>query len=293
MLGGVVRTDLGGRLLIETPLDPAVQPFLNDHRIDGTAVLPGVMGIEGFAEAALSIAPGWHVEAIEDVEFLAPFKFYRNEPRALSIEARFEEESDGLIADCRLTGRRTLANQAEAKVETHFTGRVRLAKQLGETAAGPAPALPSGPSVDAADIYRVYFHGPAYQVLKRAWWDENGAIGEMAAELPDNHHPNDQPLAIAPRLIELCFQTAGLFEMAVQHRMGLPLHVDRVSLYREPAAGGPLFAVVTPDPAKGGFDADVVDRNGNRYLHVSGYRTVVFREEVDAGMFLLAQTATV
>ena len=68
-------------------LDPAAQPFLHDHQIDGTPVLPGVMGIEAFAEAALCLLPGWHVEAIEDVNFLAPFKFYRNEPRTVTVEA--------------------------------------------------------------------------------------------------------------------------------------------------------------------------------------------------------------
>ena len=31
--------------------------------------------------------PGWHVEAIEDVNFLAPFKFYQSEPRTVIIEA--------------------------------------------------------------------------------------------------------------------------------------------------------------------------------------------------------------
>ena len=35
---------------------------------------------------------------------------------------------------------------------------------------------------------------------------------------------------MAPRLIELCFQTAGFWEMGVQSRMGLPQHIDRVSL---------------------------------------------------------------
>jgi hypothetical protein len=153
-----------------------------------------------------------------------------------------------------------------------------------------AKPLQHGSAVEAEDIYRVYFHGPAYRVLKRAWWRENGAVGEMAAGLPGNHHPSDQPLVIAPRLIELCFQTAGLFEMAVQHRMGLPRHVDRVSLYRAPdAAAGPLFAVVTADPPAEHFDADVVDGAGSRYLHVSGYRTVVFREDVDARVFTPAQ----
>ena len=127
-------------------------------------------------------------------------------------------------------------------------------------------------------------------MLKRAWWDENGAVGEMAAGLPGNHHPGEKPLAIAPRLIELCFQTAGLWEIAVQHRMGLPRHVDQVSFYRTPASSaGPLFAVVTAHPAEGSFDADVVDGAGTRYLHVSGYRTVVFRENVDARVFTPAQ----
>ena len=290
MLGDAARMDPEGRLTVETPLDPAAQPFLDHHRIEGTPVLPGVMGIEGFAEAALSVAPGWQVEAVEDIDFLAPFKFYRDKPRAVSIEARFHPEAGGLVADCRLTGRRVLANQAETPVETHFTGRVRLAKQLPEVAGGPALETPRGSVVDRDDIYQVYFHGPAYRVLERVWWDENGAVGEMAANLPDDRQPASQPLAVAPRLIELCFQTAGLYEMAVHHRMGLPLHVDRVSLYREPdAASGPLFAVVTADPAALRFDADVVDRSGMRYLRVSSYRTVVFREDVDARLFAPAQ----
>ena len=293
MIGDAVRMDLDGRLTVNTTLDPIIQPFLHDHRIDGTAVLPGVMGIEGFAEAALSVAPGWQVQAVEDVEFLAPFKFYRGEPRPVTIEARFHREGEGMVADCRLMGRRVLAGQTEARVESHFTGRVRLAKQLREMADGPAARTAHGSAIDAGEIYRVYFHGPAYQVLKRAWWDESGAVGEMATGLPDNHHPSDQPLAMAPRLVELCFQTAGLWEIAVQHRLGLPRRVDRVSLYRTPdAAAGPLFAVVTPNQVAGSFDADVVDRDGRRYLHVSGYRTVAFREDVDALVFPSAQAVT-
>jgi hypothetical protein len=46
------------------------------------------MGMEGFAEAARMLLPGWHVVALEDVELLAPFKFYRDEPRTLELCAR-------------------------------------------------------------------------------------------------------------------------------------------------------------------------------------------------------------
>ncbi|HKC71216.1 MAG TPA: SDR family oxidoreductase, partial [Terriglobales bacterium] len=63
MIGTVASMTLQGGLSIETTLDPAVQPFLRDHQIEGTPLLPGVMGIEAFAEAALCLVPGWHVEA--------------------------------------------------------------------------------------------------------------------------------------------------------------------------------------------------------------------------------------
>ncbi|MDR3531905.1 MAG: SDR family NAD(P)-dependent oxidoreductase, partial [Rhodopila sp.] len=289
MLGDTARIDVDGNLTVATRLDPVVQPFLSDHRIDGTPVLPGVMGIEGFAEAALSLMPGWEVAEVNDVEFLGPFKFYRSEPRTVTIAERFHPEDGGLVADCRLTGQRILANQVEPRVETHFTGRVRLAKDRPAMQNGAARDVSRASVIEAKDIYRVYFHGPAYQVLKRAWWDENGAVGEMAAGLTSNHYPSDQPLAIAPRLIELCFQTAGIWEMGVQHLMGLPRHVDRLLLYRAPeATAGSLFSVVTFNAVAGSFDADVVDGAGTKYLHVSGYRTVVFRD-VDAQVFPAAE----
>ncbi|PYX84045.1 MAG: beta-ketoacyl synthase, partial [Acidobacteria bacterium] len=70
MVAKVASMGIHQGLSIDTVLDPAVQPFLHDHQIDGTPVLPGVMGIEAFAEAALCMLPGWHIEAIENVNFL-------------------------------------------------------------------------------------------------------------------------------------------------------------------------------------------------------------------------------
>ena len=109
-------------LTIETTLDPALQPFLHDHQIGGTPVLPGVMGIEAFAEAALVMLPGWHVEAVEGINFLAPFKFYRNQPRALTIKAVISQQGDDVMADCRLIGRRTLPNKAEPEDNNSLHG---------------------------------------------------------------------------------------------------------------------------------------------------------------------------
>jgi acyl transferase domain-containing protein/acyl carrier protein/NAD(P)-dependent dehydrogenase (short-subunit alcohol dehydrogenase family) len=281
--GSIVSLGVSTGYTVETTLDPHDQPFLHDHQIDGTPVLPGVMGIEAFAEAALALLPGWQVEAIEDVNFLAPFKFYRSEPRALQIETRIHPRGNELFADCRLVGHRTLPNQAEPQPTNHFTARVRLTKQRMQAPPVQKLGRPEGHLVDAADIYRLYFHGPAYQVLEKAWWDGKRLIGLMSAHLPPNHHPSELATVMQPRLIELCFQAAGIWELGVQGRMGLPRHVHQVALYRTPAAvDGRLHAILTPDPAQGSFDVEVVDAEGNCILTVAGYQTVALPNAVNA-----------
>jgi acyl transferase domain-containing protein/acyl carrier protein/NAD(P)-dependent dehydrogenase (short-subunit alcohol dehydrogenase family) len=294
IVGKIACMSVQGGLKIETTLDPAIQPFLHDHQIDGTPVLPGVMGIEAFAEAARCLLPGWHVAAIEDVNFLAPFKFYRNEPRVVTVEAVIHPQGDTLLANCRLTGQRSLPNQVEPQVTTHFTAQVRLTKQTLEAVTVPALGTPIGHIIEAADIYPLYFHGPAYQVVERAWWDGHRIVGLMAKGLPANHLPSELPTLMAPRLIELCFQTAGLSEMGTQGRMGLPQHIDCVSSLLLPAsdlADTRLYAVVNCDQSGGSFDAEVVDTKGNRYLHLSGYRTVAVPNAVDAERLKALQAA--
>jgi len=251
-----------------------------------------VMGIEAFAEAALCIHPGWHIDTIQEVNFLAPFKFYKDEPRTVIIEAILRPFGDGLVADCRLLGRRTLPGQPEPQETLHFTSQVRLARQLPEAIAVPEPRLSGDAIVDAAQIYRIYFHGPAYQVLDRAWWDGRQVIGEMATNLPVNHNPAEQPTLMAPRLIELCLQTAGICEIGATSRMGLPMRIDRVSWSRPPqTAEGRLYALVTPNPEQTKFDAEVVDAKGNVYVRVDGYCTTALPNGIDPELLKPLQAA--
>ncbi len=283
MAGKLAAMGLHSRLSIETTIDPRIQPFLHDHQIDGTPVLPGVMAVEAFAEAALSVVPGWHVEAVEEVHFQSPLKFYRHEPRTVTTEVVIHPQGDTLVANCRLTGSRNLPHHTEPQITTHFTGRVRLTKQQPTSGKAPAPGLPARSTKKAPDIYRVYFHGPSYQVLERAWRDGNRMVGQFATGLPSDHEPSGEPTLMAPRLIELCFQTAGLWELDVRGRAGLPEYIHQVSARRAAdLAEGPLYAMVSPDPDHNSFDADVVDTAGNVYIELRGYRTVALFNGVDA-----------
>ncbi len=275
LIGKITDAGIYSGVTIETILDPRIQPFLYDHLIEGTPVLPGVMGIEGFAEVSQCFAPGWQVSEIADIEFLAPFKFYRNEPRTLTIRSTICEVNGVLLAKCSLVGFRKLPHQSDLHETTHFTARVILKKQTDTAPTNYSVPRAPGAVIDVDDIYSAYFHGPAYKVIAKAWRHGDEVIGEFARDLPANHIPPESRTCVAPRLIELCFQTAGLWEMGVQGRMGLPLHVDRIRFWqRSEDVPYPVHAVVTPASDGKTFSAKVVEGRGTCVLEVEGYRTV-------------------
>jgi len=275
MIGHVTGMGLYQGLTVETDLDPGVQAFLYDHKIDGTPVLPGVMGLEGFAALSTLLLPEWHVEAIEDIRFMEPFKFYRNEPRKLKLTAQMTSAGNHMVAHCTLVNERQLKGKAEPQISTAFRANVHLSQAPPDSVKADKPVSASGPMLQADDVYEVYFHGPAYQVLGSAWGDGPGTvIGRLADTLPANHEPADLSTLMAPRLIELCFQTAGMYELGVNDRYGLPSRISRIQKFREISANDrPFYSVVRHSETGSGFDADVVDQSGEVFLRLMDYRT--------------------
>jgi hypothetical protein len=276
---------LYGGLTVETTLDPKQQPFLFDHQIGDTPVLPGVMGLEALVEAAKLVFPDRYLAAIEDVTFEAPFKFYRSEPRAVTVRAHFKLDGDDIVADCRLEGTRMLHGRDEPEVTTHFTATVRLVAKPPKAEKRKAiPAPGDAKKVEAGDIYRLYFHGPAYQVMENSWRSGDEVVGLFSDNLPANHDPADRGTLACPRLIELCFQTAGLYELAGKSRMGLPYQIGRVEFLDSPArATGRVRAAVTA-VGDDRFDAQVVDDEGKVFMRLRGYRTMEMPDPVSADL---------
>jgi hypothetical protein len=81
--------------------------------------------------------------------------------------------------------------------------------------------------------------------------------------------------------------------MGTQGRMGLPLHIDRVTLSgrRPQSPETRLYAVVTPNSSEGGFDSEIVDAKGNCYMQLKSYRTVALPNAVDAERLKALQAA--
>ena len=277
MIGEVTSASLYGGLQAETTLDPQEQPFLYDHQVEpDLAYLPGVMGLEAFAELAHLSAPGHHVAAVEDVRFEAPLKFYRDQPRQLLLAAVVTPAGGGeLRASARLESETAPAKPGlDPRRREHFSAAVRLAQSpAAEPPPAPVPALDEARVMDSDEIYQSLFHGPAYQVLERVDLAGDTALGRWARDLPPQTAPAGAGLIWAPRLVELCFQTAGVWQLAGGGAMGLPMAVESVVVHEgAPEHGEELCAVVTARQ-DGAFDARVVGSGGRVHLELTGYRT--------------------
>jgi malonyl CoA-acyl carrier protein transacylase len=283
MLSHVADFDLNRGLTLEAELDPKTQPFLYDHTLNGTPVLPGVMGIEGFSVAAKHIGSmlasnkgRLEVGKLEDIHFLATFKFYRKEPRRVTWMARGVREEAGLVFYVSLESSRTIKPGSDKHIK-HFSGKVTLKSQESEMkeVSARSPRWNGSYTVQAEDIYRLYFHGPAFQVLEGVQRAGDTVLGKLNKRLP-SITSEEHALLSTPTLVELCFQTAGIWEIGKTGIMALPSSIESLTLYRQNVNGATIYAEVKPIHSGNGelhFDARVVDSKGRLYLELKEYRT--------------------
>jgi NAD(P)-dependent dehydrogenase (short-subunit alcohol dehydrogenase family)/acyl carrier protein len=286
----LLRADPYEGVVLATELDPS-EPFLNDHRIDGVPVMPGVMGLELFAHAALALAPGKRVTGVRDVRFAAPLKCYRDEKRAAHVTLRLLDTPHGLRAHCTLTSVRTLkGTELPAEPMHHFSATLSLEEgaRATEPRELPKPKADGG-SVAHDDLYRAYFHGSSFRVLDRTQvnHDGDGILGRLAQPLPALWTDSRHGLLTAPRLLELCFQTAGVIEIGSTRKLGLPARIDEVRVYDgADDAGGRVAEVRVAGKDQGlQFNATVCDDQGKVLLEVRGYHTSAMPASMDEAIW--------
>jgi hypothetical protein len=160
----------------------------------------------------------------------------------------------------------------------HFFGRVHLEPVQDTEIEQPttdAPGWNDRDTLGPDEIYRVYFHGPAFQVLEGIQSDGERVVGKFRLDLPPMTGQPKETL-VAPLLIELCLQTAGVWEIGKTGTLALPTAIDRVIVHHTPVNGAVIYAEIEPRQGSSdeiGFDARVLDAEGNLYIELQGYRT--------------------
>jgi len=264
-------------------LDPAETDFLDHHRINGRAVLPGVATVALFAWAAELVQPDLEVLGLKEIIFAKPVKFYRDKSLTIRVEITRSDErvSDGLIFDACLKG--TLPSphaSLPGKEVTYHRAKVIVGGKRSDVKGNNPGRGLSGPALSKEQIYRTLFHGPRFQVLESLHgWNDKYLEARIDEDNPGAFEKEGRFLTRwRPMAIEAAFQAAGMWTILVENKISLPLGVKSLTF----ASGAePVRIVCTHDKrlqeedrTTYTFDLDVQDSSGQATLRLQGMSTI-------------------
>ncbi|MFJ9918243.1 amino acid adenylation domain-containing protein [Streptomyces rubiginosohelvolus] len=229
-------------------LDTEALPYLADHRIQDTVVLPAAGYLEMAAQAVLRIT-GSTTAVLADIDLRKALFLPDGEDRTVEVSLSLENAAFSIASPTGDDGERAV----------HASGIVRTGQRRRTTPPLDAPAIRarSRRHIEGTDCYTAlaalgYHYGPAFQAMEEVWIGADEvlarirpprAIGDDAA----GHH-------LHPVLLDACFQTlltplipATPEDSAPATGIRLPLSLDEVAL--EPIGDQPFWAHATLLPA--------------------------------------------
>ncbi|MXM68957.1 SDR family NAD(P)-dependent oxidoreductase [Streptomyces sp. HUCO-GS316] len=224
LIGAMLTLAAGDGVLLSGRLSPRVQPWLADHVIAGSTLLPGT----AFVELALLAADQVGCDTVEALDLEAPLALPDDCGTALQL----------VVGEADATGRRTVefyARREDSTAEDDWTRHAGgvLARATTTPAAGTTAWPPPGAEpVDVTGFYERlthegYGYGPAFHGLRALWRTEGEVYAEVA--LPVDHR--DGPYGLHPALLDASLHALGHALPQPDGRVTLPFTWHGVSLH--------------------------------------------------------------
>ncbi|MFC3737825.1 type I polyketide synthase [Paractinoplanes deccanensis] len=256
------RTELVAAAGVSTGTDP----YLNDHRIDGAAVLPAVLGLEAMAQCAAALAGP--AALVTGVRLDHPVTVPDRDRRTLRLAALARH--DGTVDV-------VLRSDETGFATEHFRAR------LGGAAAPPgrATAPLRVAEMPAGHLYGpLFFHGPRFRrVLGYRAVGAYRCVGVVDAGPREPWFSAflDQRLLLGDPAARDAF--LHLLQVCVPGRMVLPVGVDEIRMHRPPTGRLTVSARQrSEDPPGYVFDLEVTDEAGAPVEEWTGLRLRAVRD---------------
>jgi phthiocerol/phenolphthiocerol synthesis type-I polyketide synthase C len=213
---------LGWRLK-ETPfaweniLDPALQPWLNDHQVGGAIVLPGA----AYVEMALAAGREWlgvSALALEQLDIVSPVVFDGEHGRSTRLEINVRDGGFEIRSRQRLS---------EDEWSLNAAGRLLGSPILDRPITPIDPVLVGDIAVDRDTHYRLanalgLDYGPTFQRLQSARLA--GDVLEGFFDLDKEGSVADASWLLPPNQLDVCFQSLlNFFQVEIESGVGMPL----------------------------------------------------------------------
>jgi NAD(P)-dependent dehydrogenase (short-subunit alcohol dehydrogenase family) len=287
LIEGIHGLREGQKLLAEVRLDPARDPFLAEHRFQGVPLMPAVISLEAFAEAAALLFPGRRVAAYRKVEVVNGFRFYSDRPQEARVLA--EQTPDGLRCEVHADFYNRDGKLTDPR-RVYVRGLVDLADSEGTGATvGGGVSIPRNVDwhtmeylsrAEAEAKGRIYI-GPPLQTLRALALERTGCWIQIdAPPLPDLAGPA-RPGAgwlLPSAVLDACFQAAGVFLYLAFETVQLPRSMERIRWGRLPVPGEKCLArldMLAREERQTLFNITVVGEDGGVLVAVEGFRNII------------------
>ncbi len=150
---------------IERVLDPTIDVYLDDHRLDGCPVLPMAAALEMMVELA---ELGWPPLSVNEVRELSVFKGIAlpddaEQLKTVRLDARVVSGSELDVLVVRIEVR-----DADLPEMLHYRATVELSRKVEHLGGYQSAAVEKDYPLSIADAYQKYlFHGPRFAHIER------------------------------------------------------------------------------------------------------------------------------
>ncbi|MEU5281951.1 type I polyketide synthase [Streptomyces asoensis] len=266
LLGAAVRLAEGDRLLLTGRLSLKTHPWLADHDVGGTALVPGT----AFAELALEAAARTGCAGVAEMTLHSPLTV----PGRGAVHVQVEVDAPDDAGRRALTVHARPGDAADGEPWTrHATALLGPPGPVTDGEALTAWPPPGAARLDTAGMYEpvpggAYRFGPAFQGLRSAWRLGDAVYAEAA--LPPELHQDAARVGVHPALLDAALHAIG-FGGFLGEGTHLPFSWHDVTLH----AVGPAAVRVRVRPA--GKDAVTVTLADAEGAPVATVGRLVFR----------------
>ncbi len=266
----------------ESALNRSALSYLDDHRVEGLAVLPAALYVEMALEAAAEAFPSQSF-VLKDVEFRKAL--FVPDGATLTLQVILSPGADA-AASLHIYSCPRDAEQANRSWTLHATARI-----CPEPAPGIVSVIePEAPAqvqarcseqISGQDYYlrlreSGVAYGPSFQSITQLWRCDREMLGEV--QVPDGSHREFDACQFHPALLDACFQTlgAGVAAQAAENdEQGayMPTHVDEIRVHGAPALHLWSHAhLQEPDADSVKGDVRLLDETGHVAVEIVGLR---------------------
>ncbi len=288
LLGAGVRVAGRDEWLFTRRLGLATHPWIRDHAVLGTVLLPGT----GFVELALAAARQVGCDVVEELTLEAPLVLGEDSVHLQVLIGEADEEGQRQMAvySCQAE---SLEHGEEASWVRHASGRLAPAAEgvdaSLERAVAEAWPPAGGEPVEVDFLYDVLSeagleYGPMFQGVRTAWRRDGEIFAEVA--LDEQYAGAEQPFGVHPALFDAALHAGFALRDDAPEPSGLqlPFSFNGVRLHGE---GRPALRVLVTPGGENEIGLVALDGSGAPVLSV---RSLVTRP-VDPNLLAGARLA--